>query len=316
MRNIILTTTASFLKAVKESNLKDFLAKRGTEVVLHPEFEKDFSFDKKKVFGLVAGHTPSGKLVRANAELAKHFPNLKIVSPFGIGVDHIDFDGLKKIGVEAITLPHFSKRAVAELTTAFIFGLARRIMEQTLSIKSGIWERLDGQNICGKTIGIIGLGNIGKEVAVLAKGIGLRILAHDIVYDEKFNQNYGVVKTNLSALFKESDIITMHVPLTDITRNMINRRAFSLMRPGVLFINVARGEVVDDAALLDSLKSGHVAGAALDVYSTEPPFSNPTLYKVISHPRVIVTPHVGAFTPEIRHAIAKKICDEFVTKLN
>ena len=309
---IILSTTASFSKTVEETDLKDFLAKNGIEVVLQPVLQPAFSFDAGKVLGLVAGHNTMGELVRVGIEEAKNFPNLKIVSPFGIGTDHIDFEGLKKIGVNPITLPHFSKRTVAELTVGFLFSLARKITQQNADMKNTLWQRLNGQNIFGKTIGIIGLGNIGKEVAILAKGLGLRVLANDIVYDEGFNKTHAVEKASLEEVLKKSDFLTLQVPLTELTRNLIDKRAFSLMKPGVLFINAARGEVVDEEALLESLKSGRVAGAALDVFSSEPPFANQILKRMIQHPNIIATPHIGAFTPETRYSIAKKICEEFM----
>ena len=308
---ILLTTTASFSKTIEESDLKDFLSKKEIKVILQPKLEAPFPFDAGKVFGLVAGHNPMGELVRAGAEVAKKFANLKIVSPFGIGIDHIDFEGLKKAGVNPITLPHFSKRTVAELAVGMLFSLARKLVSLDGAMKSEVWERANGQGIFGKTIGIVGLGSIGKEVAIISHGLGMKTLANDLVYDEEFNKKYGVEKAGLDGLLQKSDFITLHVPLTKKTANMIDKNAFSKMKQGVLFINAARGEAVDESALLAALQSGKVAGAALDVYSAEPPFSDKTLAKLVSHPNVIATPHVGAFTPEIRYTISKKICDEF-----
>ncbi|KKU60149.1 MAG: Phosphoglycerate dehydrogenase-like protein oxidoreductase [Parcubacteria group bacterium GW2011_GWA2_47_12] len=308
---ILLTTTASFSKTVEESDLKEILAENGIEVILQPRLEAPFSFDAEKVFGLVAGHNPMGELIHADAGVAKKFTNLKIVSPFGIGIDHIDFEGLKKAGVNPITLPHFSKRTVAELAVGMLFSLARKLVSLDGAMKNGVWERVNGQGIFGKTIGIVGLGSIGKEVAIISHGLGMKILANDLVYDEEFNKKYSVEKAGLDELLQKSDFITLHVPLTDKTANMIDESAFSKMKRGVLFVNAARGEAVDESALLEALESGRVAGAALDVYSAEPPFSGKVSAKLVSHPDVIATPHVGAFTPEIRYTISKKICDEF-----
>ena len=312
MKKVILTTTASFSKTIEETDLKDFLAKKNIEVILQQKLEPPFRFDPKNVFGLVVGHNLSGVLVRAGAEEKKTFPNLKIVSPFGIGTDHIDFDGLKGVGVNPITLPHFSKRAVAELAIGFLFTLARKIVQQTTAIKGGTWERVNGQNIFGKTLRIIGLGNIGKETALIARAVGLEVLANDITYDEEFIAKNGIKKCDLKALIAKSDFITLHIPLTDLTRNLLDKKTFSKMKPGVLLINAARGEVVDGTALLEGLESGKVAGAGLDVFSVEPPFNDPILKRIIAHPNVIATPHVGAFTPEIRYSISKKICEELI----
>lgn len=251
-------------------------------------------------------------MVRVGKNEAATFPHLKIVMPFGVGTDHIDREGLEEAGVRMTTLPHLSKRTVAELAIGFLFSLARRITPFTGAMKSGVWARVNGSVISEKCLGIIGLGNIGKEVAKIARGIGMRVIANDLVYDESFLKQYGVEKANRETVFQESDFLTLHVPFTELTRGMIDMRAFSKMKPGVFIINTSRGTVVDDGALLESLESGHVAGAALDVFSEEPPFGNNTLARIIAHPNVLATPHIGAFTPETRYAIAQKICEEMI----
>ncbi len=314
MENIILTTTASYFKTVEETDLKEFLAKLGLKVILAADgLKPPFNFDAAKVVGLVAGHTPKGDVVKGGYCEAKLVPNLKMVTPFGVGTDHIDRDGLARVGVEAKTLPPISKRAVAELAMGFILNLARRINIQTLAMKSGVWERVNGTVICEKTLGIIGLGNIGKKVAKMARHFGMKVLANDLVYDEAFMKNFRIEKADFDTLLVKSDFITLHVPFTEKTNNIINKDAVAKMKRGVFIVNTSRGAVVNEAALLEALQSGQVAGAALDVFSVEPPFKNETISSLIRHSNVITTPHIGAYTPEIRYAIAKKVSEEILS---
>ncbi len=313
MEKIILTTTASYFKTVEETDLKEFLAKRGIEVVLGADgLTPPFNFDVKKVIGLVAGHTPKGELVKVGAKEAALFPNLRVVTPFGIGIDHLDKAGLESSGVAMKTLPPTSKRAVAELAMAFILNLARRINIQTSAMKNGVWERVNGTVICEKTLGIIGLGNIGKKVAKMARHFGMKVLANDLAYDEIFMRVHRIEKADLNTVLTKSDFLTLHVPLTEKTNNSVNKETIAKMKPGVFIVNTSRGAVVDEGALLEALESGQVAGAALDVFSVEPPFTNEVTKSLIMHPNVITTPHIGAFTPEIRYAIAKKVSEEIL----
>lgn len=316
MNHIILTTTASFSKIVEDSPLKTFLADHGMEVVLHEKFDPPFPFDLGKVFGIVAGHVPTGKMVHVGRDEVKKFPHVKLVMPFGVGTDHIDRDGVEAAGVMMKTLPPLSKRTVAELAVAFIFALARKLGPLNHAMKEGVWERVSGSDVAGKNLGIIGLGNIGKEVAKIARGIGMEVFANDLVYDENFLSQYGIIKADLATVLAKSDFLTLHVPLTDATHQLLRKESFVQMKPGISVINTSRGIVIDEQALLGALESGHVAGAALDVFSVEPPFANSVTSHLIAHPHVIATPHVGAFTPETRYAIAKKICDEMTTLLH
>lgn len=315
MSFIILTNTASFYKTVEATDLKDFLTSRNIKAFLHTGFHPPFPFDPGEVIGIVAGHAPGGKMAMVGEDTVKNFSNLKVVMPFGVGVDHIDRAGVERAGVSMKTLPPLSKRTVAELAIAFMFTLARQIGMQTQAMKKVVWERINGTEVIGRTLGIVGLGNIGKETAKIAKALGMRVLVNDLVYDEKFLIEQKVERADLDKILRESDFLTFHVPLTELTKNLVDRNEFQKMKPGVFVINTSRGMVVNEEALLEALESGKVAGAALDVFSEEPPFQNPTLVKILAHPSVLATPHIGAFTPDIRYAIAKTICEEVVTKL-
>ncbi len=312
MKRIILTTTASFFTTVEKTELKDNFSNHGIKVVLCHDFKQPFSFSNEYVFAIVAGHTHKGQMLHVGLQEAALFPNLKVVTPFGIGMDHIDTGSLESSGIEVKTLPHLSKRTVAELAIAFMFALARRLAQQTRAICDGEWERQDGVNLFRKTLGIIGLGNIGKEVAKIGKGIGMHVIANDVVYDESFMRTWNIEKHKRESVVRASNFLTLHVPLTDSTNGFIDRAAIMTMRPGSFLINTARGKVVDESAVLEALETGHLAGAAFDVLSSEPPFANETLSRLVRHPNVIVTPHVGAYTPETRYKIAKYLCNLLV----
>jgi phosphoglycerate dehydrogenase-like enzyme len=194
-----------------------------------------------------------------------------------------------------------------------ILSLAHTITLCDAQMKKGEWNRCVGFNLHDKILGIIGLGNIGKEVAKRTPAFGMRTFANDIVYDEAFLKgNPDVERKELTELLTESDIITLHVPLTEKTKNMINASTISSMKDGVYIVNTARGPVVDEKALLDALKKGKVAGAALEVFSKEPPFSDPVLKELVEYPHVIATPHVATFTPEVQYAVASRIFDNIL----
>jgi len=305
MKNCILTTTPSFTNVLSRSELGNFLKEQGIDAVLQESFTAPFSFDPVSVFGMV-----SGAAVQVGREELKAFPNLKIIMPFGVGVDHIDTEALIERNIDLRVFPGINKNAVAELAIAFLFALARDIVSGTLAMRGGRWDRTIGSDIEGKVLGIIGLGNIGKEVAKKARALGMSVQANDIVYDESFLSSYDIKKAYKETIFKTSDFISLHVPLTDRTHGFINKDILSLAKKGAFLINTSRGEVMDEKALLASLESGVLGGAALDVFSQEPPFGKRTCEQLLAHPRLIATPHNASFTPGTHYTIAKKICEE------
>lgn len=305
MKNIILTTTPSFTNTIKDSDLEEFLDANNFAPVLFEDIRPPFPFSAYSVLAIVATSSSHRKI---GPDIMNFFPNLKLIMPFGTGTDHIDFDAAKKRDIAVAHVPGANRIAVAEITMGFIFALLRNIISYDASMKNGIWNRNMGQGVLNKNLGIIGLGNVGREVAKMAYGVGMRVSAYDIRYDEEFLRIYPFIKkADFKTILESSDIITLHVPLTPETHNMIGRREFSLMKPGSFLINTSRGAAVDETALLGSLESGHIAGAALDVFSLEPPFESDSLRKLISHPRVIAAPHVASFTPEAQYAVAVRI---------
>jgi D-3-phosphoglycerate dehydrogenase / 2-oxoglutarate reductase len=234
---------------------------------------------------------------RVDAELIAAAPSLRVVGRAGTGTDNIDLDAATRAGVLVVNAPDANALSAAEHTMALLLSLARRVPEGDRSVRSGGWERsrLGGVELAGKTLGIVGLGKIGRLVAERARAFGMVLLACDPFVSEQLAAAVGVeLVSGLPELMARSDFVTLHVPLTEETRGLIGTGALEHARPGLRLVNTARGGVVDEEALAAALRSGRVAGAALDVFSTEPPAGSPLL----TLPQVVVTPHLGASTAE------------------
>lgn len=251
---------------------------------------------------VVRGRT---KVTAAFFEAAK---NLKVVGRAGVGVDNIDLTAAKAHGVSVVNAPIATTLAVAELTFGLMLALARDIPRADAGMKDGRWLKkdLEGIELFGKTLGIIGMGRIGAEVGRRATAFGMSVLGYDplIPADEIIRR--GAEPLTLDDLLSRADFITLHLPLTSETRGMLNAAAFAKMKDGVRIACAARGGIIDESALLDALNSGKVAGAALDVFATEPPGKT----DLVSHPRVIATPHVGAQTAEAQVRAGLDIASE------
>jgi D-3-phosphoglycerate dehydrogenase / 2-oxoglutarate reductase len=245
---------------------------------------------------------------KVTRELLDAAANLKVVGRAGIGVDNVDVRSATARGVVVMNTPHGNTITTAEHAIAMMFALARQIPEASVSTKAGKWEknRFMGVELTGKTLGLIGCGNIGSIVANRAVGLHMKVLAYDPYLSEKKSLELGVEKTDLDTLLGRADFITVHTPLTDATRNILSREALAKTRPGVRIINCARGGLVDEAALADALRSGHVAGAALDVFETEPATDSP----LFGLENVVCTPHLGAATAEAQENVALQVAEQ------
>ena len=241
-------------------------------------------------------------------ELLEAAPNLKVVGRAGIGVDNVDVRTATQRGVVVMNTPHGNSITTAEHAIALMFALARQIPEATASTKAGRWEknRFLGVELSSKTLGVIGCGNIGSIVANRAQGLHMRVIAYDPYLTEARALELGVEKVELPDLLSRADIITLHVPLTDATRNVLSADAIARCKPGVRIINCARGGLVDEAALANALRSGHVAGAALDVFETEPATDSP----LFGLENVVCTPHLGAATAEAQENVALQVAEQ------
>jgi phosphoglycerate dehydrogenase-like enzyme len=221
-------------------------------------------------------------------------PELKLVSKYGVGLDMIDFDAARRHGVTIRHTPGVNAQAVAELTLAFMIMLARRLPALTREMRHGIWTHGGGRQLSSATVGVVGCGHVGQAVARLCRAFGARVLAHDIVNYAEFFRAHDVTLLTLPLLLAESDFVSIHVPLDASTRGMIGAAELAQMKPGAFLINTARGGIVDERAVQDALIAEIIAGAAFDVFSTEP-FPHTELLRL---PNFVSTPHVGGASEE------------------
>ena len=233
---------------------------------------------------------------------------LRVIGRAGIGVDNVDVAGATARGIVVMNTPFGNSITTAEHAIAMIFALAREIPAANASTHAGKWEksRFMGVELTGKTLGIVGCGNIGSIVADRALGLKMQVAAYDPYLSAERALDLGVEKVELDELLRRADFITLHTPLTDKTRNIINAQSLTHTKKGVRLINCARGELVDEVALAAALQSGHVAGAALDVFTEEPATNNP-LFKL---PNVVCTPHLGASTREAQENVALQVAEQ------
>ena len=250
---------------------------------------------------------------RVTAPVIAAGANLKVVARAGIGVDNIDLDAATRAGIAVVNAPIGNTVAAAEHTVALMLALARNIPQACASMKDGQWQRsaFMGIEVRGKALGIIGLGRVGSEVARRAAAFGMRLVAYDPFVAPDFASRLGVTVMSLEELLPQADFITLHTPLTDGTARLISAPRLAMMKPGARLINVARGELIDEAALLDALENGPLAGAALDVFTNEPPGDLPLL----RHPLLLATPHLGASTREAQREVAIEAAEQVLAVL-
>jgi D-3-phosphoglycerate dehydrogenase len=245
---------------------------------------------------------------KVTRELLDAAGRLRVVGRAGIGVDNVDVKSATARGVVVMNTPHGNAITTAEHAIAMMFALARQIPEASESTRAGRWEknRFLGVELTGKTLGLIGCGNIGAIVADRAQGLHMRVIAYDPYLSDARALQLGVEKVELDDLLSRADVISIHTPLTDATRNILSRDAIARCKPGVRIVNCARGGLLDEAALAEALRSGHVAGAALDVFETEPATDSP----LFALPNVVCTPHLGAATAEAHENVALQVAEQ------
>ncbi|WP_258361202.1 phosphoglycerate dehydrogenase, partial [Moorella sulfitireducens (nom. illeg.)] len=235
---------------------------------------------------------------------------LKIIGRAGVGTDNIDVSAATERGIVVVNAPEGNTVAAAEHTMAMMLALARNIPQANATLKQGVWEKKKyvGVELRGKTLGIIGLGKIGREVARRARGMEMRVTAYDPYVDPEQATRLEVELVSLETVLQNADFVTVHLPLTGETRHLLGREELKLLKPGARVLNVARGGIIDEAALYEALKTGHLAGAALDVFEEEPLKASPLL----ELENVIVTPHLGASTEEAQVAVAVEVAHDVV----
>ena len=279
---------------------------RGIEV----DFEPDLGKDKDKLAEIIGQYDGLAirSATRVTPTILKNASKLQVIGRAGIGTDNIDKDAASQKGVIVMNTPFGNMITTAEHAIAMMFAVARQIPEASQSTHAGKWEKSKfmGTELTNKTLGVIGAGNIGGIVCDRARGLKMKVLAFDPFLGEEKANKMGVEKVELEDLIKRADFITLHVPKTDQTANMITAERIAMMKPGVRIINCARGGLVDEQALAEALKSGHVAGAAFDVFAEEPAKEN----ALFNLPNVVVTPHLGAATTEAQENVALQVAEQ------
>lgn len=254
---------------------------------------RQFSGDELVEF--LRGHDKAiTALETINDYVLSRLPDLKAVGKYGVGLDMLDFEAFRRHGVRLGWTPGVNRRSVSELVISMAIAMLRRLPQANQEARCGMWRQHVGGLLSGRTVGIVGLGNIGKDLTLLLKPFGCQILAHDIVDFPAFCNEHGVRQTSLDELLAESDLVTLHLPLNSGTRGLFSAQVLSCMRPGAYLINAARGGIVDEVALKDRLSCGALAGAGFDVLLREPPED----LDLLNMPNFYVTPHLGGSSEE------------------
>lgn len=303
----ILISSSSFGKV--DGSAIETLKKAGFTVVLNPYNRKPTEDELielvgKDVVGLIAGTEKITERIMQNAK------SLKVISRYGVGLDNIDLEAAKRNGIIVCTTPDAPTQAVAELTLALILNLYRRIGEVDRNLRSGKWTPLMGRLLSGKTLGIMGLGRIGKALVKLVQPFELKITAHEPYPDNDFVSSYRVELTSLEKVLSESDIISIHVPLTDETYHLIGKKELALMKMGAIIVNTARGSLIDEEALIEALEKEIIGGAALDVFEGEPYYG-----RLKNFDNVILTPHIGTYAKETRIQMEREAVENLLNVL-
>ncbi len=253
---------------------------------------------------------------KVTAEVIAHANKLRVVGRAGIGVDNVDIEAATNRGIAILNTPEGNNITTAEHAIALMVALARHIPQATASMKEGRWDKgkFSGLELYNRTLGVVGIGNIGRIVALRAQGLAMKVIAHDPHIAPEVAVNLDIELVGVEDLLARSDVISVHVPRTKDTLGFLGKEAFTKTKPGVLIINAARGGIVDETALLEALEDGRVGGAGLDVFVDEPP---PADHPLIAHPKVICTPHLGASTEQaqvnVSIAVAEQVRDFLLT---
>jgi len=289
------------------TTLKEILEKNGLKVTYEPEITPEQIAEKIGTFEVVVVRSRT-KMTR---ELVEKADKCQIIARVGVGLDNIDQEAAKEKNIKVINAVEGAITAVAELVIGLMLSMAREIPRADREIRNGNWikKELMGSELKGKYLGIVGLGNIGKRLGRIARALNMNIIGYDVVpIDEEFSKEVGLMKADLDTLLSSSDYVSLHVPLLDSTKHMINAEKLKTMKKTARIINTSRGGVIDEDALYNALKAGNLAGAALDVFEVEPATEN----KLITLPNFIATPHIGAQTKEAQLLAANIIAEKII----
>jgi D-3-phosphoglycerate dehydrogenase len=287
--------------------LNEILQKNGLQITYEPEITPDQIKEKIANFDIV--------IVRSRTKITKEMigraSKCKIIARVGVGLDNIDTEAAKAKGIRVINAVEGAMNAVAELVLGLMLSLAREIPRADREIRNGKWlkKELMGSELSGKYLGIVGLGNIGKRLAKLARALNMNIIGFDVIpIPDDFARDVGLIKADIDTLLSSADYVSFHVPFTETTHHLVNAKRLGTMKKTAYIINTSRGEIIDEDALYDALQQGTIAGAALDVFEKEPATGN----KLATLPNVICTPHIGAQTKEAQTLAANVIGEKII----
>lgn len=297
-------TTVAFSK---DEKLVQFIKSLGFKAVLTNEAGERFSKEKLVAFLSQCDVAIVG-LDKINEEILLEVPNLKAISKYGVGLDNIDFVACNKYNVEVLHTQGVNKRSVSELTLGYMLSLFRNIYITSNLLKQGIWKKSGGTQLSEKTVGVIGVGNIGKDLISLLKPFGCTILVNDIINQDAYYKEHNLINTSKEEIYKNADVITIHTPLDTSTLGMINAEVLAKMKSSAFIINSARSGIINEEDLKFALQNGLIAGAALDVYTTEPPKDS----ELISLPNLITTPHIGGNAQEAVEAMGMAAIENII----
>lgn len=296
-------------------------AESGLAVLREAGIEIDVVVGKGRDALIAALEGADGLIVRSetrvDGDLLKAGAKLTVVARAGVGVDSIDIPAATDAGIVVLNVPAANTLAATEQTFALMLALVRHVVPAANALRQGIWDRKPfiGTELAGKTLGIVGLGRIGGSVAVRAKAFGMKLLTHDPYITKARADSFGTTLVSLSDLLRQSDLVTLHVPLTPQTRGMIDGNYLAQMRPHAYIINCARGGIIEETALLNALEQGVIAGAAIDVVATEPPPADGPGAKLHRHPKIVASPHLGGSTHEALERIAVELARDVANVL-
>jgi len=306
MRSKVLVTPRSFKL---DSVAITLLQEAGFEIRWNPHnrplTEKELLHELTDVEGIIIGVDP------LTARVINEAKSLRVISKYGVGLDNIDISAATARGILVTVTPGANAISVAELTIGLMLSVARQIPLADKLVREGSWPRVVGHELYGKVLGLVGMGRIGREVAKRAYAFGMRILAFDKVQDKEFAECYNVEYTDLDDLLARSDFVSIHLPLDDSTRNLLDEGRLRKMKPEAFLINTSRGGILDEKALVRALTCGWIAGAALDVYAEEPP----TDLELKRLSNVVLTPHMGAHTQEAISRMAQQAARNLIDAL-
>ena len=299
----IAVTTVAFSK-------NEYLRKKLNSHFRYVRFNdslKRLKRDELKCFLKVAEGVIVG-LDEIDEDILKEVKNLKVISKYGVGLNNVDFNATSKYGVSVVYSQGVNKRSVSELALGNILSLMRNSYVTSNKLKMQEWDKNGGVQLSGKNVGIIGVGNIGKDLISLLKPFGCVVYVNDIIQQDEYYKRNNLIKATKEEIYRKCDIITIHTPSNDLTRGMINKSVFTMMKKEAYFINTARGDIVVQEDLKWALKEKIIAGAAIDVYDQEPPKD----YEFISLPNLICTPHIGGNAKEAVLAMGESAIENLV----